>query len=249
MKTLGKYKFIDIGKGKNLLLIHGLFGALSNWKEVINKLSLNYRVIVPKLPITDVNIEEANIKGLTNFIAKFINKLQLKNISIIGNSLGGHLALLYTINYPQNVKNLILTGSSGLFENSFGASFPKRGDYNWINERVNYTFYNPNILPKKYIDEIFNTLNDNKKCLNIITLARSAQRHNMSKLIKKIKCPTLLIWGLNDTITPPSVAHEFNRLIINSKVKFIDKCCHAPMMETPKIFNKYLKEFLKQFNS
>ena len=238
-------KCIDKGKGKVILLIHGLFGALSNWKTVINELSKNYRVIVPKLPIIEVDPSKASISGLSEFIRNFISLKKLKNISIIGNSLGGHLALDYVINYQKNVSNLILTGSSGLFENSFGGSFPKRGDYNYINERVNYTFFNPKILSKKYIQEIYDTLNNNDKCLNIIKLARSAQRNNMSKLLHKITSPTLLVWGLNDTITPPSVAHEFNRLIKNSKIKFIDNCCHAPMMEHPKLFNKYIVDFLK----
>ena len=240
-----KTECIDKGKGKVILLVHGLFGALSNWKTVINELSKNYRVIVPRLPITEVDPSKASISGLSEFIRNFISLKKLKNISIIGNSLGGHLALDYVINYQKNVSNLILTGSSGLFENSFGGSFPKRGDYNYINERVNYTFFNPKILYKKYIQEIYDTLNNNDKCLNIIKLARSAQRNNMSKLLHKITSPTLLVWGLNDTITPPSVAHEFNRLIKNSKIKFIDNCCHAPMMEHPKLFNKYIVDFLK----
>ena len=113
-------------------------------------------------------------------------------------------------------------------------------------DRVNHTFYNPNILTKKYVDNIFDTLNDNAKCLNIITIARSAQRNNLSKKLYRIKCPTYLIWGLNDTITPPSVAHQFNKLISKSKLKFIDKCCHAPMMERPQEFNKILKTFLDE---
>ena len=238
---------IDKGKGKVILLVHGLFGALSNWKTVINELSKNYRVIVPRLPITEVDPSKASISGLSEFIRDFISSKKLKNISIIGNSLGGHLAIDYTINFQKNVKNLILTGSSGLFENSFGGSFPKRGDYNYINERVEYTFYNPKILSKKYIDVILanGIFPNHDKCLNIIKLARSAQRNNMSELLKKITSPTLLVWGLNDTITPPSVAHEFNRLIKKSKIKFIDNCCHAPMMEHPKLFNKYIVDFLK----
>ena len=240
-----KTECIDKGKGKVILLVHGLFGALSNWKTVITELSKNYRVIVPRLPITEVDPSKASISGLSEFVRNFISSKKLKNISIIGNSLGGHLALDYVIHSQRNVNNLILTGSSGLFENSFGGSFPKRGDYNYINERVNYTFYNPKILSKKYIKEVYDTLNDNDKCLNIIKLARSAQRNNMSELLYKITSPTLLVWGLNDTIPPPSVAHEFNRLIKNSKIKFIDSCCHAPMMEHPKLFNRYIIDFLK----
>ena len=245
MTKIKTQNYLDKGKGKCILLIHGLFGALSNWEKVIKILSKNYRVIVPKLPITKVSPSNATIDGLTEFITKFIKKKKLKNISIIGNSLGGHLALTYAIKNQNNIKKLILTGSSGLFENSFGGSFPKRGDYNYINERVDYTFYNPKILSKKYIKNIYNVLNNNEKCLNIIKLAKSAQKNNMSNLLKKITIPTLLIWGLNDTITPPSVAHEFSRLIKNSEIKFIDQCCHAPMMEHPDLFNKYVINFLK----
>ena len=68
----------------------------------------------------------------------------------------------------------------------------------------------------------------------------------MATEITEIKVPTLLIWGLNDTITPPMVAHDFNRLIPNTTLKFIDKCCHAPMMEQPEKFNEILAEFLEE---
>lgn len=244
MKTTKPH--IDKGKGEVIILLHGLFGALSNWKSVVDFFSKKYRVIIPKIPLTDVDVEDANLESLTKLVSKFITSNRLKNFTLIGNSLGGHIGLMYTIQNPNKVKQLVLTGSSGLYENSFGGSFPKRGDYGYINERVNHTFYNPNILTKKYVDNIFDTLNDNAKCLNIITIARSAQRNNLSKKLYRIKCPTYLIWGLNDTITPPSVAHQFNKLISKSKLKFIDKCCHAPMMERPQEFNKILKTFLDE---
>ena len=244
MKTTKPY--IDKGKGEVIILLHGLFGALSNWTSVVDFFSKKYRVIIPKIPLTDIDVKDANLESLTKLVSKFITSNRLKNFTLIGNSLGGHIGLMYTIQNPNKVKQLVLTGSSGLYENSFGGSCPKRGDYGYINDRVNHTFYNPNILTKKYVDNIFDTLNDNAKCLNIITIARSAQRNNLSKKLYRIKCPTYLIWGLNDTITPPSVAHQFNKLISKSKLKFIDKCCHAPMMERPQEFNKILKTFLDE---
>ena len=237
---------VDRGSGEIIILLHGLFGALSNWKNVVDTFSKKYRVIIPRIPLTEVDVKEANLESLTKSVSNFIEKFKLKNFTLIGNSLGGHIGLIYTIQNPAKVKRLVLTGSSGLYENSFGGSFPKRGDYNYINERVNHTFYNPDILTKKYVDNIFETLNNNEKCLNIITIARSAQRNNLAKKLYKIKCPTFLIWGLNDTITPPSVAHQFNKMIPKSKLKFIDRCCHAPMMERPKKFNSILKSFLDE---
>ena len=211
------FNFIDQGQGEVLLLLHGLFGALSNWDGVINK-----------------------------FIEDFVDWKGFSDMTAMGNSLGGHLALMYTLNRPEKIKRLILTGSSGLFENSMGGSFPKRGDYKYIKERVEYTFYDPDTISKDYIDEVFETTKSIPRAMRIVAIAKSAQRNNMANDIPNIKAPTLLIWGLNDTITPPMVAHEFNRLIPNSKLKFIDKCCHAPMMEHPDKFNDLLEEFLAE---
>ena len=239
-----KKDYLVKGKGEIVLLLHGLFGELSNWKSVVNHFSKTHKIIIPKIPITEIDVKNANLEDLTTFVRTFTKKLNLERFILMGNSLGGHIALIYSIMYSKNVKKLILTGSSGLYENSFGGSFPKRGDYSYINERINHTFYNPNILTKKYVDNVFNTLNNNSKCLNIITVARSAQRNNLAKKLYKIKCPTLLVWGLNDTITPPSVAHQFNYLIPKSSLTFIDKCCHAPMMEQPKKFNKVIEPFI-----
>jgi pimeloyl-ACP methyl ester carboxylesterase len=163
---------------------------------------------------------------------------------IIGNSLGGHIALIYTLHNERKVRKLVLTGSSGLFEDSMGGSYPKRGNYEYIRERVSYTFYDPKVATKELIDEVFEITNSIPKCLRIVAIAKSAQRNNLAEEIPDIKAPTLLVWGLNDTITPPFVAHEFNRLIPNAVLRFVDRCCHAPMMEHPEKFNELVEEFL-----
>ncbi|MEQ9425457.1 MAG: alpha/beta hydrolase [Cyclobacteriaceae bacterium] len=244
VKEVQGYQYIDEGEGEVLLLLHGLFGALSNWGSVVDNFKTNYRVVIPLLPIYEMPIREAGLEGLVAHVKGFIELKELNNLTIMGNSLGGHLALIYALEHPDKVKQLILTGSSGLFENSMGGSFPKRGDYKFIKEKVQYTFYDPDIIDEDYIKEIFEITNSIPKCLRIVAIAKSAQRNNMAKEIIKIKAPTLLIWGLNDTITPPMVAHEFNRLIPNSTLRFVDKCCHAPMMERPEKFNELVEEFM-----
>jgi pimeloyl-ACP methyl ester carboxylesterase len=163
---------------------------------------------------------------------------------ILGNSLGGHIALMYTLKNGNMVSGLILTGSSGLFEDSMGGSYPKRGDYEYVRERVAYTFYDPEVATRELVDEVFETTRSIPKCMRIVAIAKSAQRNNLASEIMAIKVPTLLVWGLNDTITPPMVAHEFGRLIPQSKLKFIDRCCHAPMMEHPEKFNEIVEGFL-----
>lgn len=238
------FKFVDEGKGQVLLLLHGLFGALSNWEGVVSRFSKNFRVVIPMLPIYEMPIKEAGLEGLRKFVEDFIAFKKLDEMIIMGNSLGGHVALLYTLKNSKHVKKLILTGSSGLFEDSMGGSYPKRGNYDYIKERVAYTFYDPNVATKELVDEVFETTRSIPKCMRIVAIAKSAQRHNMAEEIPNIQTPTLLVWGLNDTITPPIVAHEFNRLIPNSKLKFIDRCSHAPMMEHPDKFNELVEDFL-----
>lgn len=245
VKEVGNYTYIEEGSGPNLVLVHGLFGVLSNWDSVIDEFKDKFRVIIPMLPIYDLPFRKIGLDSLVDHLEGFVDLKKLDNINLMGNSLGGHVGLIYTIRRQETVNKLILTGSSGLFENAMGGSFPKRGSYEYVKERAEYTFYDPNSIAEEYIQEIFETMKSISKCLNIVAIAKSAQRHNMASEIPQIKVPTLLIWGLNDTITPPRVAHDFNRLIPNSTLRFIDKCCHAPMMERPVKFNEILGEFLE----
>ncbi len=197
------------------------------------------------MPIYELSPRKANLDSLVDFITRFVDWMKLDDINILGNSLGGHVGLIYTLANKEKVKKLILTGSSGLFENGMGNSYPRRGDYEFVAKKVAYTFYDPAVATDELIDEVFQVTNSIPKCLSMVGFARSAQKHNMAGLISDISIPTLLIWGLNDTITPPFVAHEFNRLMPNTRLHFIDKCGHAPMMEHPLVFNKYLDDFLK----
>ena len=244
--TKNGFDYIDEGKGEILFVLHGLFGALSNWEALTEHFKKDYRVIIPVMPIYTAPLKKATVGGLAGFIEEFVEFMGLEKFTVLGNSLGGHVGLVYTLNNPDKVDKLVLTGSSGLFESGMGGSFPKRGNRDYIRERVEYTFYDPAIATDELVEEVFEITSNNQKCLRIISIAKSAQRHNMAEDIKNIVCPTLLVWGLNDAITPPHVAHEFNRLIPNSELKFIDKCCHAPMMERPEEFNLYLSNFLKK---
>src|SRR6478609_2409243 len=244
VKEKDGFRYVDEGQGPVLMLLHGLFGALSNWEFVVNRFSSKLRVIIPMLPIYEMPIKDAGLEGLRKFTEEFVAMMKLEDMIIMGNSLGGHGVILKTLNNPTKVSKLILTGSSGLFENAMGGSYPRRGSYDYIRERVSYTFYDPQVASKELIDEVFETTKSIPKAMRIVAIAKSAQRNNLSDDLSKIKVPTLLVWGLNDTITPPMVAHEFNRLIANSELQFIDRCCHAPMMEHPEKFNELVEDFL-----
>ncbi len=239
-----KFKFIEVGHGEPLILLHGLFGALSNFKDLIDHFSQHYKVVVPILPLFELDIFHTTVGGLAKHVQKFIEYGDYHDIHLLGNSLGGHVALVHMLKHPERIKTLTLTGSSGLFENGMGDSYPKRGDRDYIRKKTELTFYNPTMATEALVNEVFEITNNRIKVIKIIALAKSAIRNNLNEELIQIKQPTCLIWGNNDTITPPFVAREFNTLLPNSELHFIDKCGHAPMMEVPFEFNSILENFL-----
>lgn len=243
-----KFKYIEVGEGEPLILLHGLFGALSNFEGLIGYFRNHYKVVVPMLPLFDLDLLHTSVGGLQKFVHKFIEHRNYQQVHLLGNSLGGHVALVHVLKHPERIRSLILTGSSGLFENGMGDSYPKRGDYEYIRKKTEITFYDPKTATKELVDEVYEIVNSRIKAIKIIALAKSAIRNNLGDELNQIKQPTLLIWGNNDTITPPFVGREFHKLIPNSELHFIDKCGHAPMMEVPDEFNQILHKFLTKLS-
>lgn len=246
LQTDGDFKFIEEGKGPAIVLLHGLFGALSNWTDVIDHFKDRYQVIIPMMPIFELPLLSTGVKELTKFVHRFISHRGYKDVTLVGNSLGGHVALVYVKEFPQNIKNLVLTGSSGLYENAFGGSTPRKGDKEYIRKKIEVTFYDPKHASDELVEECYDILNDRNKLIRILAMAKSAIRHNMAEDIPHIKQPTCLIWGRNDVITPPDVAEEFKKLIPDSSLYWIDQCGHAAMMEHPTQFNQFLDEWIQK---
>ncbi len=239
-----KFEYLEVGEGETLMLLHGLFGALSNFSDLIEKFRTTHKVVVPLLPLFDLDILHTSVTGLAKHVTQFIEHRGYDKVNLLGNSLGGHVGLVYTLKHPEKVHSLILTGSSGLFENAMGDSYPKRGDYEYIKNKTAQTFYDPAMATPELVDEVFEITRNRIKVIKIIALAKSAIRNNLGEELNQIKVPTCLIWGKNDTVTPPFVAEEFKKLIPHSELHFIDKCGHAPMMEVPNEFNEILSTFL-----
>lgn len=249
IKQKEKFRYVEEGTGEPLVLLHGLFGALSNFSGLIEYFRHRNRVVIPLLPLLDMDILHTSVGGLAKYVHRFLETLNLDGVHLLGNSLGGHVALVHTLKTPERVRSLILTGSSGLFENGMGDSYPRRGDYDYIKNKTALTFYDPAMATKELVDEVYSITSSRLKVIKIIALAKSAIRNNLGEELNQIKVPTLLIWGRNDTITPPFVGEEFKKLIPNSELYFIDKCGHAPMMEVPGEFNEILQKFLNKLQS
>lgn len=247
LKKEGKFTYAEAGEGRPLIILHGLMGALSNFDDTFNHFSKKgYKVLIPELPLYTLPIIKTNVKNLAKFLHKFIEHKELKDVVLLGNSLGGHIALYYLKHYPEDVKALVLTGSSGLYENSMGNNYPRRGDKEFVRKKAQEVFYDKSIATNELVDQVYDLINDRNTLIKTLAIAKSAVRHNMAKDLPNMEQPTCLIWGKNDTVTPPEVAEDFNKLLPNSDLFWIDKCGHAAMMEHPEEFNELLESWLKK---
>lgn len=246
LKEEGEFRYVEEGEGQVVIFLHGLFGALSNFEQALGHFARQYKVVVPMLPLYSMPMLNTNVGNLAEFLDRFIEHKRWKEVNLLGNSLGGHVALVYCSRHAAMVRSLILTGSSGLYENAFGGGFPRREDKEFIRKKVAVTFYDPKHATDELVEECYETINDRSKLIRILSLAKSAIRQNMASEIPKLRMPVLLVWGKQDTITPPDVAEEFHRLIPHSELHWIDECAHAAMMEQPERFNAIVDPWLKK---
>lgn len=245
----GKYSYIEAGEGQPLIILHGLMGTLSNFEGVFSHFSkLGYKVIMPELPIYTLPLLKTNVRNLSKFLKDFMRFKNIESAVLLGNSLGGHIALYFTKLNLKNVDGLVLTGSSGLYEKSLGDTYPKRGNYEYIKTKTEEVFYAPEVATKEVVDEVFASVNDRSKIIKTLAIAKSAIRHNMAKDLPNLNTPSCIIWGKNDSVTPPEVAVDFERLLPDADLYWIDKCGHAPMMEHPEEFNRILEIWLNERN-
>lgn len=247
--TEGKFTYVEAGEGPAIIVLHGLMGALSNFEDTFNYFSnTGYKVLIPELPLYSLPLVKTNVKNLAKFLKDFIEHKKIDKAILLGNSLGGHIALYFTKHYQEKVEALVLTGSSGLYEKAMGDSFPKRGNYEYIEQKVKDVFYDPKMATKELVDNIYEIVNDRNSVIKTLAIAKSAIRHNMAKDLPEMKQPSCIIWGKQDNVTPPEVADDFQKLLPDSNLFWLDECGHAAMMEKPEEFNKILHDWFMSRN-
>ena len=231
-----------------IVCLHGMFGGLSNFDHLASMLHYDGPIVVPQLPLYRGRSRYLKIQGLADWVFEYVfDRFHFQEAILIGNSLGGHVALECALANPGRVKALVLAGSSGLFEQNFGCSRPRRFDREYIRTRAQQAFFNYQ-LDDRIIDEIVQVLGSNRKLSRLLKIARSTHEYNMEAYLAAINQPCLLVWGKNDVITPPAVAESFLKLLPNAQLKWIDRCGHAPMMEHPQTFMMLVREFLKSID-
>ena len=179
----GKYTYLQIGTGQPLVILHGLMGGLSNFQGVTDFFPpKGYQVIIPELPIYDMPLLKTTVKSFATYLKGFLTHKGLSDVILIGNSLGGHIGLLFSKMHPNMVKGLVITGSSGLYESAMGDSYPKRGDYEFIKQKAQDVFYDPAVATKEIVDDVYATVNDRMKLVKTLAIAKSVSFKILGKV-------------------------------------------------------------------
>ena len=248
LKNENGYTYAEEGHGAVVILLHGLMGGPENFAPVIPGLRHVCHVVIPCLPLFELPLRKANVKELVHFLRGFIAYKGYGSVILAGNSLGGHVALLYALKHPEGVRAMVLTGNSGLTENTMGTTIPRRKDYDYVREKAALTFYDPAVATKELVDSVFAVLNDNIQALRLLRMAKSAVRENLGHDLYRLSMPVGLIWGRDDIVTPPEVAEEFHQKLPLSRLSYLDHCGHAPMMEKPEEFSVLFRRYLRWFD-
>ena len=240
------FEYVEQGRGGFIVFLHGLFGGPENWAESIRHLNGEFCALAPKFPLDGKRPDFASIEKLTEYVKDFLDHKGIEKASLCGNSLGGQVAIDFCLKYPARTHKLILTGSAGLFEQSLtGGELPKNTK-EFIREKALEIFYDGRHVTDELIDRVHTMLLDRSTVRFLLKIAKDTRDYNVRSELTKIKAPTLIVWGANDKITPPSVAQEFQSLIAGSQLIFLERCGHSPPIERPQQFAELLRDFLEK---
>lgn len=236
-------RVVSSGVGIPVVFLHGLVGLNEHWESVVERIRHRFSCRTLELPLLDLNGQDCSIHGVTDLTVQFLHKHVREPVVLVGNSFGGHVALRIALRRSSMVKGLVLAGSSGLFERTFVKGAPVRPSRVWLEEKISELFHDQNAMNQSDVDRAHVALSERSGARAMVRLSRSARRNYLGDQIGDIHTPTLLIWGRNDVVTPPSAAQGFLDLMPNAEIFWIDRCGHAPMIEAPSEFARAMLDF------
>lgn len=245
-RSLPKARPEIIGEGDPVVFLHGLLGINDHWRPIVERIRKRARCHLMELPLLELRGGACSVEGATEIARQAIIEHIDSPAVLVGNSLGGHIAMRIAVESPECVRGLVLAGSSGLFERTFEKDVQHRPSKDWIERKIRDLFEDPDKAPTEAIDRAYHELSNRQAARALVRLSRSAKSDHMGARMRSITAPTLLLWGKQDIVTPPRVAEEFESLIPDAQLRWIDNCGHAPMIERPEEFAIELASFLDQ---
>lgn len=225
-----------------------MFGRTENWNDCLGQVPRSWRVSIPELPVFEGPARYTGVHGLAQYVLETMDASGVQHAVMGGNSLGGHVALQTALDAPHRVAGLILTGSSGLFERSIVSHVPRHPTRPWVRSRVQEVFLDARHAREEIIDEVLRIVSDRRKAIRLLKVAKSTKQTNLGPELHRIRCPVLLVWGEQDQVTPPDVAHQFKALMPQAELHFVPACGHVPMIEQPVEFGRLLGGFLHRLH-
>lgn len=241
---------VQVGQGsKTVVFLHGLFGSTAHWTGTMDYLASDYRSVAVQLPLDRKGDRRAEgVRAIGELTSAVDQSLAWANVDhpmvLVGNSLGGLLAIDYTLRHPERVCGLVLAGSAGLQERSLTDGAKPKATREFVRSVISGIFHDQSLVTDALVEDWFETMNDRNYTRFILRISRATRDRNVQKELDRIQTPTMIVWGKNDQITPPEVAVEFQSRIQGSKLVFLDSCGHVPNVEQPDQFNQQLGRFL-----
>lgn len=227
-----------------VVFLHGLVGLNEHWEDLIAYIRHRCECLAFELPLLEFPMNECSIEHVTVVTERFLRERFPGGCIVVGNSFGGHVALRLAIQQPQLIKGLVLAGSSGLIEKSIVSTIEIRPTKKWLRSKIEELYFDPSCVREQDLDRAFASLSKRGGARAMIKLSRSARKDVLRKQIHAIRCPTLVVWGKQDVVTPPEAGESFAKLIPGARIIWIDQCGHVPMAEGTQPFAAGMLEFL-----
>ena len=244
--TEQEYTTISRGRGFPMVVLHGLMGGEHNWRNAMRHLPKTCRRTALRLPFFENGHRLNTIPLIKDYVRGYLDHVGHPRLLLGGNSLGGHVSLHLAMDMPDRIAGLVLTGSSGLYEREMGRPQGANPSREWVYEKMCEIFFDPVNVTDEMVDGVLKVLSGRQYKRDLVSIAKSAKRDNLASRLPQVTCPVLLIWGRQDSVTPPEVADEFLSLLPKGKLEWIDDCGHAPMIERPKEFGKIVSKWWRR---
>ncbi len=250
------------GKGTPLLLIHGFMGMAYDWRSNISELGKRFSVFALDLPGFGYSEKPLSFdytpSGYAEFIVSFLDLHNIQKVSLVGNSMGGQIALMICLKYPDRVSGLVLIDSGGYPRSVEFLPFrllkvPVIGEISMalLNRNIIRTmlrkgiYYNGSLVSDEIVDvynSVYDTANARKMPPRIMRRIMKDEA-NIASRLSEIRCQTLIIWGANDKVISPSRAEQFHHDIKQAALLMVPEAGHMPHVEQPEIVDKAIIDF------
>jgi len=250
-----KIQYVEAGTGPTVILLHGLGGSSVAWSFNIGPLAEKFHVVVPDqigFGKSDKPLVNYRIRTYVDFLDQFCKQLKIERATLVGNSMGGWIAAMFTASFPDRVDKLVLVDAAGYtppkdfdMRTLFGLNPTTREGMKILVSKV---FYNKAFQSDAAIDQAITVRLAAGDGYTIKTITESIIRGEdfLDDVVKTIKRPTLIVWGRQDGLVALADGERFNKDIAGSKMVVIEQCGHVPNAEKPGEFNAALLKFLTE---